>query len=966
MPSFVGPIDPAGWSLDSSEVVTVPAPFRYAGRRAFALRAERGSAAPVVAPAPVVLRRVAPADPADPGSVAVEIQVRPFRIRDAATAIPFGLPTFYILFHSGSSVTQFTDDDAADAGDLLGTANAVKILCVGQNRVARDPALWSAEILAALPQTDRAGWQPFADAVAAQTAGGANPPVLLLDHRGAPLEEAAVEIVSGATTATAVMTAADAGDLQRTVARMHAANPGTMPLASVFGAGGRATLRPQPSGTDDFQLALLEGATDPAASTGSGEIDVTPQQRHVTFTDLRTWFAEQSAGLPAGHVRYTRRNLVTPYVNGPDYYDVLFRQLHDADGLHLGGGWATFPDVELTVRRDGDPTDLPVTLEQAAKLIGSHGGKTRFLSPKFVQLDEGSPIETGELLAFYLIIVGLLRFQNVDFLRSDAGGAVILLALYVINLLAVTWIVDENGKPLEPSKDAVDILGAVPNAVSVFSPYPAEVADNPAAPPPSNAVFSTIFKTDRHFGIYHQKLAIASAGGTRYGYCGGIDINPNRLDDARHLSLEPFHDVHAQVRGPAVPEIELSFAERWTRDGGGTDLAFDPADPATIETHGFDAVQVARTYFKPAAASRQLSFAQEGDDTIRRTLLGAIANAREHILVEDQYFTPPGEYTHALAARLAETVAARRIQTLLILLTGVTDQPFGEASRSGAIEQLRAADNGAGILRVGYLRRHYTLPDNELRASSGRLTLMQDLDAAGGVVPNVVLGPKQRLPQPPFWFAVEGELMYAFDESPMQNLVGDIASVFQVLRGPDTRLVKGGPVATAIGPRTRPHPSGAAATVVDLAGIYVHSKLTIVDDVFMSIGSANVDRRGFYHDGEINVFSVPQQLKASRGNPVAALRRKIWAEVLDLPLATAEPLLEDPLAAATLFGRSPLLGNRFTDIDAYPTHLMFDATGGDGLVMLLLKLALGSFVTVDQGDLYNAVVDPTSALDPAP
>jgi hypothetical protein len=132
----------------------------------------------------------------------------------------------------------------------------------------------------------------------------------------------------------------------------------------------------------------------------------------------------------------------------------------------------------------------------------------------------------------------------------------------------------------------------------------------------------------------------------------------------------------------------------------------------------------------------------------------------------------------------------------------------------------------------------------------------------------------------------------------------------------------------------------------------------------MSIGSANVDRRGFYHDGELQVFSVPEPLKASTANPVAALRRQIWAEILNLPLSTAGPLLADPHDAAAMFDRSPLLGNRFTPIDAYPAHLMFDATGGDGLVTLLLKLGIGALATIDQSDLYNGVVDPTSALDP--
>ena len=42
------------------------------------------------------------------------------------------------------------------------------------------------------------------------------------------------------------------------------------------------------------------------------------------------------------------------------------------------------------------------------------------------------------------------------------------------------------------------------------------------------------------FGFYHQKFGVVRAGTSVYGYCGGIDINPNRLDDARHLA----HGLH--------------------------------------------------------------------------------------------------------------------------------------------------------------------------------------------------------------------------------------------------------------------------------------------------------------------------------------------------------------------------------------------------------------------------------------
>ena len=905
-----------------------------------------------------------PATGADAGRTFVEVQVNPVPIRRVAQAVPFGLPTFYLVFDAGSSPVTFTDGDTAIADDVLGTVTGLTILCAGQDRVARDPALWASQLLAAV--TAGGGtpgpWQPFSGAVTAQTATGADAPVVLLDHAGRPRESGSVAVTVGGTTANATLTQADGGDLQRAVARLNAANPTAMPFANLFGGGGAVTVGPAAGTPASVQLARLEDALEAAAT-----IAVTPTQRHVTFTDLHDWFAAQfvtpTPAVTEALARFSRGNQLTSLVNGPEFFDDLFRRLQDArtagsnGGFHLTG-WSMFPEEELTQRLASDPTDLPITLAEAATLIGAAGGSTRFLPAQFLQLDASSPVVPIEILAFSLIVMGLLMARNVDFVRSDGAGVMILLALVFINAIAIAVITSAGGRPVEPNKDAVDVLDPIANAESRFSPFPATVADNPLSPPISGFPFSGLFTLIRHFGIYHQKFAIVQAGGTRIGYCGGIDLNPDRLDDVRHLARSPYHDVHAKVLGPAVRDLELSFKERWTRDGGGTAVAFQPATAASLGTPGGDAVQVARTYFEAADTARALPFAPNGDRTIADTMVAAIEAATEFIYIEDQYFTPPLEYRNALLAK----VQNREIRKLVITLPGLTDQPFGELVRSGFVTALRAADAGAGIVQIGYPRRHYTVAENELRASSGRCLLMQPLGSAGGIEPAVFLGPLGRLPDPPFWLAIEGELMYAYNESTVPNPESSRMLPFQVLRGAETRLVKGGPVASAIGTRTRAHAAGAAATVVDLAGIYVHAKLMIVDDVFAGIGSANLNRRGLFHDGEINVFTVPQTLKAARANPVAALRRRLWAEMLDLPLATAGPLLEDPVAAARLFERSPFSGNRYTDIEAFPTHLMLDATTGDGVVGALLKLIVSGFIAVNHVDLYDGIVDPTSSV----
>lgn len=968
MAAFHSPIaGPASWTLSLPGLMTVPAGLRYSGLRLRALRAERATAAQVRMPSLGMLRQVTPATgQPDAGRTVVEVQVNPIPIRRVAQAVPFGLPTFYLVFDAGGGPVAFMDGDTAIADDVLGTVSGVTILCVGQDRVARDPALWAAQILAAV--TAGGGtpgpWQPFADAVAAQTASGATAPVLMLDHVGRPREAGSVQVSVGGATATATLTAADAGDLQRAVARMNGANPATMPFASLFagGAGASAILRPVPT-TGEAQLARLEDA-----ASAAGSLAATPAARHLAFTDLNDWFAPQFVTpTPAGSEalpRFTRGNRVTPLVNGPEFFDELFRRLQDVraaagnGGFHLAG-WSMVPDAELTTRLPADPADLPVTLEEAARLIGDAGGSTRFLTSRHYQLDPSSLVTEVETLILAAIVIPLVFLREVAPIRSDGAGVVVLLILLIANAIALGVIVNAGGRPIEPYKAAVDVLDPLTNSESRFSAYPATVADNPLAPPLSGFPFDQLFTVIRHFGVYHQKLGIVRIGDGRTGYCGGIDLNPDRLDDDRHLAGAPFHDVHARIEGPAVRDLELTFKERWQREGGGPPLAFDPHPAvATYGLPGEDAVQVARTYFEAAAPARALPFAPSGDRTIADTMIAAIEAATELIYIEDQYFTPPLEYRDALVAK----VRNREIRTLVIVLPGLADQPFGEVPRSGLVTALRDADAGAGIVRVGWPRRQPTLAENERRASSGRCLLMEPLGAAGGLEPAVFLGPVGRLPQPPFWVSIDGELMYAYDESIINNPDPNGMRPFAVLRGAETRLVRGGPVASAVGPATRAHAAGAAATVVQLTGVYVHAKMMIVDDVFLGIGSANLNRRGLFHDGEANVFSVPQALKARRENPVAALRRRLWAEMLDLPIATAGPLLEDPVAAARLFDRSPFAGNRFTDIEARPSHLMLDATTGDGLVGSLLTLALGGFIAVNHVKLFDGVIDPTSSV----
>ena len=844
MAGFVAPIDPAAWTLSLPGPLTIPDGLRYPGLQLPQLRAQRPlPKGDVRVPAAAVLRTVT-----DNGRHVVEVQVNPFAVRRAAQAVPFGVPTFYLALDDDSDLLILGDGDLAQAGDVIAQATGVGVACGGQDRVARDPALWAAELLDALDPQDRGEWQPFADATRA--AAGAQPPVLLLDHRGAPLEAAAVEIASGPVTATARLVPDDGGDLQRTVARMHAADPGAMPLGAVFPpGGGPASLRPQAAGAD-FQLARL-----PDAATAAGAIDVTPALRHVALTDLTRWFAPQFATSPVPLARYTRGNVLTPNVNGNEYFDELFHRLLDAGragpdgGLHLVGGWQTFPDVELVTRRSDDDPDLPLTLEQAARLIGGAGGATRFLSPQFIQLEPLPPVETVELVAFSVIVMGLLRAKNVDFVRTDAAGAVILLALFVLNLIAVTWIVSENGEPLEPNKNAVDILGAVPNALSRFAPFPAIVDDNPASPPLSGCPFDVVFTVSATSASITRSSRSSAPAPSASATVGGIDINPNRLDDARHLAAGRITTSTPAWRAP-----RCATSRSPSSSGGRATAAARrwPSRPRPPPTWASPAVTSSRsrapTSGPPTRAARCRS--RRTATARSATRCGeAIARAREFIYIEDQYLTPPADYREALVAKVHDARIRRWWSCVPAIARPAVRRVRAPGPRPAA---------AAGRRRRGDRAHRLSAPALHVDRQRAARLVGEDAPHAG---PGLVRRRRpHRRPRPeaaPAPTAVLGRRRGRTDLRVQRVRSGQSRPrALARLRGRARRRHAPGARRPARARRhrafPRAHRKGAAATVIDLTGIYVHAKMIIVDDVFVGIGSANLDRRGLFYDGEIN------------------------------------------------------------------------------------------------------------------
>ena len=173
----------------------------------------------------------------------------------------------------------------------------------------------------------------------------------------------------------------------------------------------------------------------------------------------------------------------------------------------------------------------------------------------------------------------------------------------------------------------------------------------------------------RRGGSHHQKLVLLLHPGRHdddLAFVGGIDLCHGRRDDERHEGdpqaerldpafgpRPPWHDIQAEVHGPAVGDLVETFRERWNDQTPLERRGFrlgrikaratgEPQIPDTLPhlggtsaPAGTHAVQVLRTY---PIKRPPYPFAPEGERSIARMYSKALGRARSLIYVEDQYF----------------------------------------------------------------------------------------------------------------------------------------------------------------------------------------------------------------------------------------------------------------------------------------------------------------------------------------
>ena len=850
--------------------------------------------------------------------------------------VPGGLPVQLVLVEGTAGPTPAADDCLV-AGSALTTAPAGgAFLAFGfQDRLCRDPLTW-AEAIAASGDCD-ASWAQFVTDLAALP-NARN--LRVLDHLGAPVNppgatpvagSVAVSIDGGAATNVAFGNGMD-GDTGKTVASTSRA---TVSFASAA------------------HPIVASGDADTGAFEGGG-LQLAVGGRMAQLLDADVWLATPDNGVQVN--RWNAGSFLDPIQEGTPYFGRLVDDLRAAkpNGKAELAGWAFVKGSQADPTIDWPlvPGDPQSTLLNLVHDLSDNGVQVQMLVNQFLRFDSPTLDDFPELgPILFALYASLSPLQALLKIQTDPAGYVIgMLAIAALEIvLASSATLDGIKGFAEYSKPFMDALNDP--TIATWTPYDAAFSDNPLVTPPPFKILGHTIDDISHLGVYHQKYVnIHRADGNYVSYLGGIDINSDRPDTTIHRALHPFHDVQARITGPAVIDVIRSFKER-AKHHGVDPPAIDPGSAGPIGSTGSHLVQIARTYFKPrpGSATAALDFAPNGETTPVRSIKNAIGQARDYIYIEDQYFTPPDDYVQALIA-----AAGSGVRALIVTMPYQTDQPFGGRRRADVLNALQTA--WGDRLYAGTPLRRFLHETPALTTNLGRMRLANTLIAGAA---QCDLSPLAHIPPPPFWAFIGGELALA--HAPVGGPSGTGSSAFQTVE-----IVRAAP--STWGATPVEHPAGTPVLAVQIPGIYVHAKVMIVDDTFLFVGSSNINRRGLYHDGEMNSFTIPQHLRGDPANPARILRARLMAEHAGISAEMGQALFADPIAALHYFvsrswyqgaPRQPLgfFGPMPTDVNLGTS----DTIGG-----WLLHVLIGSLEQAAEPDAWPLLVDPTTSLDPSP
>jgi phosphatidylserine/phosphatidylglycerophosphate/cardiolipin synthase-like enzyme len=411
------------------------------------------------------------------------------------------------------------------------------------------------------------------------------------------------------------------------------------------------------------------------------------------------------------------------------------------------------------------------------------------------------------------------------------------------------------------------------------------------------------------FPSHHQKVVVVDHEDPRaaIGFVMGHNMLDNYWDTPDHSykvglpnrgrnGSSPYHDYSTRVTGPIIGDLFRNFASAWQREVG---QALAIPNFQSYPMHGQDdnaVCQILRT--QP----------QHGCEDIKKCYLQAVANATQYIAIENQYFRwpPLAEKIKESAAKMTEWGRAPEKHGCLYLfvITNSSDAGLGP----GAVNTYRMLDALGRADRIPEVARHQRLEeiDKDLESTNAAIAPLKrkrdaldeqarmlqglpsgDLNARYGPL-NEKLDPlearKRQLEaqkaqlEPKSW----REKTFGSDRTPEEIKASNV---------PGLKVH----VATLVSPDT---PAGQ-----DWQEVYIHAKLMLIDDAFMTVGSANINTRSMQVDSELNITHHRPEI-------TAPLKARQWEKYTGGRVLSGTPLHKAFLEWGNLMGLNAKAKNK--------------------------------------------------------
>lgn len=421
--------------------------------------------------------------------------------------------------------------------------------------------------------------------------------------------------------------------------------------------------------------------------------------------------------------------------------------------------------------------------------------------------------------------------------------------------------------------------------------------------------YAFIDQATRELGAWHQKPVVfmrevAGEPGSDpstegVAYLGGMDMALGRWESEQYFGRDPDrqssgqNDVQMKLTGDAAWDVLQNFRHRWK----GMNLFLNDSDVICnpVNTSVELEADVAQPFFVPDPALQRVKHPKDGNAFIQvnRTIPPYTCFSQQPI---DGIIVDPQQ--GELGSLASYKKGLERARKFIL----ITEQYFYSQDIAIAVRE--------ALLRPGG-------PEFAI------IVLPLELDESKYV--------------DPLFFKLRQKILNILRYGYAPNPLAQNSCAERIALGPDSSMDLSSRI--------------AVLSLVNSQGkdIYTHSKHIIVDDVWMTAGSANMSNRGLTYEMEINAAVVGQKLYEGGTNVVREQRIEICRRLLGLPKAYTA-VLEDPYAAFRLFKAIEAQQDSY-NLNVYP-------------LKPLVKWLDSSFIKrVPADSEFDAAVDAVLAMD---